>query len=441
MGVETIVAIATPPGRGGIGIVRVSGPAAAAMAVKVLGFEPKPRHAHHARFRDAAGAVIDEGIALYFPGPKSFTGDDILELHGHGGPVVMDLLLARLLALGARLARPGEFSERAFLNGKLDLAQAEAIADLIDSASAQSARAAQRSLAGAFSASVNTVVDDVGDLRAYIEAALDFPDEEIDFLAEGDIEVRTERIGAALAALRASAREGALLRDGMKVAILGPPNAGKSSLLNRLAARDAAIVTAIPGTTRDPLHEQITVDGIPLHLVDTAGLRDAGDEIEQEGMRRTRAEAAAADHILWVSDVIAPVPPPADLPAGIPVTVVTNKIDLVDAAAGLVAGATPTVNLSARTGVGLDALVGHLKSVAGWQTGEGVFSARRRHLDALTRAADHVELGLAALRERRAGELLAEELRLAQAALGEITGAETTEDLLGRIFSAFCIGK
>lgn len=435
------MAIATPPGRGGIGIVRVAGPQAPEIARAVLGALPRPRYATHGRFLDSTGGAIDEGLALYFPGPASFTGDDVLELHGHGGPVVLDLLVARVLELGARLARPGEFSERAFLNGKLDLAQAEAVADLIDSASAQSARAAQRSLAGAFSAAVQTVVDDVGDLRAYIEAALDFPEEEVDFLAEGDIEARAVRVQAQLATLCASAREGALLREGLKIAILGPPNAGKSSLLNRLAAREAAIVTAIPGTTRDPLHEQITVDGIPLHLVDTAGLRDDGDEIELEGMRRSQAEARDADHILWVSDATAPSPPPAGLPPGVAVTLVGNKIDLVGQEPGLLEGDPPVVQLSALTGAGVDSLVQHLKAAAGWRTGEGAFSARRRHLDALIRAQGHVALGLAALRERRAGELLAEELRLAQAALGEITGAETTEDLLGRIFSAFCIGK
>lgn len=435
------MAIATPPGRGGIGIVRVAGPRVTDIARAMLGAVPRPRYATHTRFADNAGDTIDEGIALYFPGPASFTGDDVLELHGHGGPVVLDLLVAQVLALGARLARPGEFSERAFLNGKLDLAQAEAVADLIDSASVQSARAAQRSLAGAFSAAVQTVVDDVGDLRAHIEAAMDFPEEEVDFLAEGDIEARVVRIQDQLAALRASAREGALLRDGLKIAILGPPNAGKSSLLNRLAAREAAIVTAIPGTTRDPLHEQITVDGIPLHLVDTAGLREDGDEIEREGIRRSHAEAGDADHILWVSDATAPVLPPADLPAGAALTLVANKIDLVGQEPGLVAGDPPVVQLSALTGAGVDSLVQHLKAAAGWRTGEGVFSARRRHLDALIRAQGHVALGLAALRERRAGELLAEELRLAQAALGEITGTETTEDLLGRIFATFCIGK
>lgn len=444
MATDTIAAIATPPGRGGIGIVRVSGPAAPAVAKAVTGGLPKPRHATRASFRDAAGEVLDDGIALYFPAPGSFTGEPVLELHGHGGAVVLDRLFAAVLAHGARPARPGEFSERAFLNGKLDLAQAEAIADLIDSGSEHAARAAMRSLSGEFSTCVRSVVEAVTDLRAQIEASIDFPDEDADFLADGEVASRTRRILDELDLLAASARQGALLRDGLVVAIAGAPNAGKSSLLNRLAGHDAAIVTEVAGTTRDVLREDIVLDGLPVRLIDTAGLRESGDPIEQEGVRRARAEIARADHVLMVVDAADPaaVKPRDPALADRPVTVVRNKVDLTGEPPGVDATEGTTVlRVSAKTGAGLDALRRHLQQAAGWSPGTGTFSARRRHLDALARARAHVADGFEALETRHAAELCAEELRLAQQALGEITGAVTDEDLLGRIFSSFCIGK
>jgi tRNA modification GTPase len=438
---DTIAAIATAPGRGGIGVVRVSGPAVPDIAEGALGFTPEPRVATHAAFRDADGTTIDDGLAILFPSPRSFTGEHVLELQGHGGQVVLNLLLKRVLELGARAARPGEFSERAFLNGKLDLVQAEAVADLIDSGSAHAARAAMRSLAGEFSENVNAVVDGVADLRAYIEAAMDFPDEEIDFLAEGDISGRCKSLIEQLDALTRIARQGSLMHDGLQVVIAGAPNVGKSTLLNRLAGHDAAIVTAIPGTTRDPLRERIDLDGLPVQLVDTAGLRDGDDPIEQEGIRRSRREIERADRILLIVEASGPSAVPEEF-LGLPVTVIHNKVDLTGEPAGRVDGTEPpVVRISAEYGQGLDALRNHLKAIAGWAPAEGSFSARRRHMDALDRARQHLVLGLDALQEQRAGELMAEELRLAQGALGEITGTVTTEDLLGRIFSSFCIGK
>lgn len=441
---DTIAAIATPPGRGGIGIVRVSGPRVPLVAEKLLGNLPPARRARRATFRDAAGDAIDDGIALHFPAPASFTGEHMLELHGHGGTVVLDRVLAAVFALGVRAARPGEFSERAFVNGKLDLAQAEAIADLIDSGSEQAARAAMRSLSGEFSACVHSVVEAVTDLRAQIEASIDFPDEDADFLGDGEVGARVAGVLAELDQLMAGARQGVLLRDGLVVVIAGAPNAGKSSLLNRLAGHDAAIVTEVAGTTRDVLREDILLDGLPVRVVDTAGLRAARDAIEQEGVRRARAEIVLADHVLMVVDAADPAP---DAPldpelADRPLTVVRNKIDLsgeppgADEATGL-----RVMRVSAKTGAGLDALRAHLQAVAGWTAGGGTFSARRRHLDALERARQHVADGYEALETRHAAELCAEELRLAQQALGEITGTFTTEDLLGRIFSTFCIGK
>lgn len=445
---DTIAAVATAPGRGGIGIVRVSGPNVTAIAVAMLGAVPAPRHAVFRHFRDAAGAPLDDGLALFFPAPASFTGEDVLELHGHGGPVVLDMVLARTFELGARAARPGEFSERAFLNGKLDLAQAEAIADLIDAGSESAARSALRSLEGEFSRRVHALTEALVQLRMYVEAAIDFPEEEIDFLADDRVGAATRAIAADLDALLASARQGVLLHDGFTVVIAGPPNAGKSSLLNALAQADTAIVSPIPGTTRDVLKERIHIDGMPLHVVDTAGLRDTADEIETEGIRRAREQMARADRVLLVIDAAASADTDhaatlALLPAALPRTLVRNKIDLAGAAPALMETARGTeIALSAKTGAGLDLLRNHLKACAGLQpAGEGTFMARRRHLDALQRARRYVEQGAAQLREHRAGELLAEELRQAQNALGEITGEFTPEDLLGRIFSTFCIGK
>ncbi|MFO1422979.1 MAG: tRNA uridine-5-carboxymethylaminomethyl(34) synthesis GTPase MnmE [Candidatus Competibacteraceae bacterium] len=445
---DTIAAVATPPGRGGIGVVRVSGPLGAAVAEAVCGALPTPRQAVLRRFRASNGEVIDEGIVLYFPAPHSFTGEDVLELQGHGGPVVMDLLLARVLELGARLARPGEFSERAFLNDKLDLAQAEAIADLIASDTAAAARAALRSLQGEFSRRVHGLVEGLIELRMYVEAAIDFPEEEIDFLADGLIAVRLGELREQLSALQAAAGQGRLLRDGMTVVIAGRPNAGKSSLLNRLAGREAAIVTAVPGTTRDVLREHISIDGMPLHVIDTAGLRDSDDPVEREGIRRAWNEIEAADRILMVVDdrqglTVEDRALRARLPAGTAVTVLHNKIDLSGQAPMVQAGEWGTeIRLSAKTEAGLDLLREHLKTCMGYHGGgEGTFMARRRHLEALERATAALERADYQLKAIRAGELVAEELRAAQNDLAEITGEFTSDDLLSRIFSSFCIGK
>jgi tRNA modification GTPase len=447
---DTIAAIATAAGRGGIGVVRVSGPGARVVAQALLGRAPAARRAELHDFRDDAGNAIDTGLALFFAAPHSFTGEDVLELHGHGGPVVLDLLLRRVLGLGARLAQPGEFTQRAFLNDKLDLAQAEAVADLIDSGSAQAARAAVRSLQGEFSARVHELAERALELRMWVEAAIDFPEEEIDFLADRALGDRMAHLRARFAELAEVTRQGALLRDGLTVVIAGRPNAGKSSLLNRLAGYEAAIVTDVPGTTRDVLRERIAIDGLPLHVLDTAGLREAGDAVEAEGIRRARAEIARADRVLFVVDAADPVAVAAiehdlqHVPAKIPLTLVFNKVDRSGEAARLDAapGAAPRLYVSAATGEGIDALREHLKQCVGFAPpAEGALSARTRHLDALRRARDHVEVAHRLLAERHAGELVAQELRDAHVALGEITGEVSSDDLLGRIFSSFCIGK
>lgn len=444
----TIAAIATPAGRGGIGIVRVSGAGVATIAEALLGTLPTPRRARLAVFRDAHGQPIDHGIALFFPAPASFTGEDVLELHGHGGPVVLDNLLARVIDLGARIARPGEFSERAFLNGKIDLAQAEAIADLIEAGSSAAARAALRSLEGEFSGRVHALTEAVTRLRTHVEAAIDFPDEEIDFLADTRVAQSLHALLTDTAALQREAQQGVLLRDGLTVVIAGPPNAGKSSLLNALAKRDIAIVSHQPGTTRDVLHERIAIDGMPLHVIDTAGLRQTRDDIEAEGVRRAREQLARADLVLFVYDAsaeddLATGIAESQLPPDLRRVVIRNKID--------VTGEDPTVrptndgaeiSLSVKTGDGLGLLHDELCRAAGLQpTGEGSFSARRRHLEALARTAQHLTHASRHLESSRAGELIAEELRLAQQALGDITGEFTADDLLGRIFGDFCIGK
>lgn len=445
---DTIVAVATPPGRGGVGIVRVSGPHATAIAAALIGRVSAPRRAERAIFYAADGSALDEGLVLMFPAPHSFTGEDVLELHGHGGPVVLDLLTQRVVALGARLARPGEFSERAFLNDKLDLAQAEAIADLIDASSAQAARSAVRSLQGEFSNAIHSLVEQLVQLRVYVEAAIDFPEEEIDFLSDSRVGDALHAVGAQLQALIAAAAQGCLLQEGMYVVIAGLPNAGKSSLLNCLAQRDAAIVTELPGTTRDVLRERVSIDGLPLHIVDTAGLRDSDDPIERIGIQRAWDEIARADRVLLVVDDRVGVTPAdraiiARLPEGSALSVVRNKIDLTGHPAGIVDGELgATVSLSVKTGAGVDVLCRHLKDCIGYRpSGEGVFSARRRHLDALGRARAALESGISQLTGPRAGELLAEDLRQAQQALAEITGEFTSDDLLGRIFASFCIGK
>ena len=450
---ETIVAQATPIGRGGIGILRVSGPLASQVAQEVLGKCPKPRMADYLPFKDEDGTVLDQGIALFFKAPNSFTGEDVLELQGHGGQVILDILLNRILKIdGLRIARAGEFSEQAFLNDKLDLAQAEAIADLIDATSEQAARSALKLLQGEFSNKINQLVDNVIYLRTYVEAAIDFPDEEIDFLADGKIEAKLNEIIQQLAGVRQEAKQGTILREGMKVVIAGKPNAGKSSLLNALAGREAAIVTDIAGTTRDVLREHIHIDGMPLHIIDTAGLREASDEVEKIGIKRAWDEIEQADHVLLMIDSYTSQADSfqqewadflAKLPKNIPVTVIRNKVDLSCEAEGLAQeGNFTIIRLSAQTKVGVDLLREHLKKSMGYQSStEGGFLARRRHLVALESAAEHLERGHIQLTQFHAGELLAEELRLVQNALSEITGQFTSDDLLGNIFSSFCIGK
>ncbi|HEX9473126.1 MAG TPA: tRNA uridine-5-carboxymethylaminomethyl(34) synthesis GTPase MnmE [Steroidobacteraceae bacterium] len=449
----TIVAAATPPGRGGIAIVRLSGPLCAAIARAMLGQLPPPRHATTSRFRAADGGALDEGLALYFPAPHSYTGEDVLELHGHGGPLLVEALIARAVALGARRAQPGEFTLRAYLNEKLDLAQAEAVADLIDAGSEAAARAALRSLQGDFSARVRALDEALAQLRAHVEATIDFPTDEIDFLADRALGERLAGVRELCAALQATARQGRLLTEGLTVVIAGAPNAGKSTLLNRLAGHDAAIVTAIPGTTRDVLRERIQLEGVPLLLLDTAGLRDSGDAIEAEGMRRARAAMELADRVLFLVDA-AEDPGAAGfdaermrIPAQVPVTLVFNKIDLPGAGVGSVPSRPERTELaqlriSAVTGAGLEELRCHLLEAAGYRSSDsGALSARRRHLEALAATAAHLERAAEHCRAAGAGELAAEELRAAQRSLGQITGTGTADELLGRIFSAFCIGK
>ena len=437
---DLIAAIATAPGRGGVGVVRVSGADVAPLATAMLGRVPPPRHATFSRFLDCNGEVIDEGIALVFSAPHSFTGEHVLELQGHGGPVVLDLILQRCVELGARLAEPGEFTRRAYFNGKLDLAQAEAVADLIDAASAEAARSAVRSLSGAFSARIAELVEALTRLRMLVEATLDFPEEEIDFLRDADAFGRLDAIDASLQAVRAQARQGALLREGLTVVLIGQPNVGKSSLLNQLAGFEAAIVTEIAGTTRDTVCEAIQIQGVPLHIIDTAGLRDTDDAVEKIGIARTWAAVEKADVALLLVDAAHGLGPgEATILQRLPeVTRLTihNKIDVTSEAPRAVG---KEIWLSAKTGAGVDLLRDKLLEAAGWQTaGEGAFMARARHLDALARGAHHL---MAARQTAAQLELFAEELRLAQTALSEITGEFTADDLLGEIFSKFCIGK
>jgi len=449
---DSIVAIATPPGRGGIGIVRLSGANMAYFADHITGKTLSPRVATFCPFLGSDGTMLDEGVAIYFPAPASFTGEHVLELQGHGGPVILDALVKRCVELGARLARPGELSERAFLNDKLDLAQAEAIADLIDASSVQAARSAVRSLQGDFSRLVNQLVERTIAIRIYVEAAIDFPEEEIDFLADERLADNLAGLVEDLSDTLNKAQQGSLLRDGMTVVLAGKPNAGKSSLLNALAGREAAIVTAQAGTTRDVLRETITLDGMPLHIVDTAGLRESDDIVEREGIRRAWHEIDQADQVLFLVDATETDNP--DLRAiwpeyferqgssRQPITVVLNKVDQSGHRAGRHQIGSNTFALSAKYGAGVDVLVDHLKSSMGFEsTGEGLFSARRRHLAALQQALDLVTTGRRQLSCSGAGELLAEDLRQAQSCLSEITGTFTSDDLLGRIFSSFCIGK
>jgi tRNA modification GTPase len=443
---DTIAAQATPPGRGGVCIVRVSGPRALEVGSAIAGRLPPPRRAALRAFRGDGGEIIDRGLVLVFPGPDSFTGEDIVEFQLHGSPVLAAMLLARMAALGAREAGPGEFTKRAFLNDRMDLAQAEAVADLVASASAQAARAALRSLEGEFSAAVNALVESLTTLRVRLEAGMDFPEEGVDHFADPELAGALAGLLRQAGELRRAADRGRVLRDGLTLVIAGPPNAGKSSLLNSLAGYEAAIVTELPGTTRDLVREDILIDGMPVRVLDTAGLREAADCVEVEGIRRAREALRRADLVLLVHDGSAPVDALVgeDLAPGAPVLHVRNKIDLAGEAPGETVDerGRHTIRLSARTGAGIDVLRARLKACAGHaENGGGTYAARRRHLDALDRACRALEAALAQLGDGHSVELAAEELRLAQEALGEITGRVTTEDLLGRIFSEFCIGK
>jgi len=449
---STIAALATAPGRGGIGIIRLSGKLVLTILEQIVHQKVKPRYAHYLPFYDQHQLIIDSGIVLYFPAPHSFTGEEVVELQGHGGPVVMDMLLQRVFTLGAQPAKPGEFSQRAFLNDKLDLAQAEAIADLIDASNEQAARSALRSLQGEFSARIHQQVEALTQLRMYVEAAIDFPEEEIDFLSDGKIEKETRTILNDLKLVLQTAQQGCLLREGMNAAIAGQPNAGKSSLLNALSGKESAIVTDIAGTTRDVLKEEINIDGMPLHIIDTAGLRDSDCQVEKIGIQRAWDVIENADQILMVIDDSESNDQEQSkkdqllmdkFPEHIDITIIHNKIDLGSKSPEIIKGKHRTeIYLSAKEKIGIELLTEHLKQCMGYQSaGEGTFMARRRHLEAIEKAIKSVEKGLNQLLKFSAGELLAEELRLAQHSLSEITGEFSSDDLLGRIFTSFCIGK
>ena len=443
---DTIAAVATPAGPGGVGIVRVSGPRALEILFEICGREIRPRVATATEFFDGAGQPIDQGLALAFVSPRSFTGEHVAELQGHGGPVVMDMLLNCAIERGARIARPGEFTERAYLNGKMDLAQAEAVADLIASRSQAAARSALRSLSGRFSTLVRQLAAEILELRIYVEGAIDFPEDDVDFLTEGRVNQRLERLIGSLSDVLNSATQGAILNEGITLVLAGRPNVGKSSLLNRLLGFDRAIVTATPGTTRDVLAEMMDLDGVPVRIVDTAGLRPSGDQIEREGMRRARQQIEEADRVLLVrdatsdedvDDLIAEQSVPTDR-----LTLVTNKVDLTALEPNEVDGSDPPeVRVSALTGAGIDALRRHILRTIGHRDDAGVFSARRRHLEALRRAQQSLDHGAKALNDAGAGELLADDLRRAHDQLGEIVGTVSSDALLGEIFSRFCIGK
>ena len=444
-GGDTIAAVATAPGRGGIGVVRVSGKGTRAVAKAILGELPEPRFAALSDFRDGDGALIDQGIALFFPSPHSYTGEDVLELQGHGGPVVLSQIVRRCVDLGARIAEPGEFTRRAFLNGRLDLAQAESVADLIEASSVEAARSAARSLAGEFSTRIAEVVAALTELRIHVEACIDFPEEEIDPADRREQATRLAAIRGQVAAIIEEACQGAVLREGLTVVLVGRPNVGKSSLLNRLSGEDLAIVTPIAGTTRDYVRATVSIEGVPIHLIDTAGLREAGDEIERIGIERTWRAVEAAGAALFISEAHAPENDEerrlrARLPQAMPVAHVVNKIDLTgESPSAVTQGLDMSLRLSVRTGAGMEALRGWLLTVAGWRSpgGEGVFMARERHLRALHEASDHLQHA----ESSQAYELIAEDLRLTQLALGKITGEVSADDLLGAIFSSFCIGK
>jgi len=441
---DTIAAIASGAGRAGIGVVRVSGALVPDIAKQICLQPLEPRRAIHQAFLDKSQQTIDEGIALLFQSPHSFTGEHVLELQGHGGSVVLDLVMQRVLELGARPAQPGEFSQRAFLNDKMDLAQAEAISDLIESSSVAAAQAAVRSMSGAFSKEISAIQEELIALRVWLEAALDFSEEEIDFLAEPQLQTRAKALRARFESLLAKAEQGQRLRDGLTVVIAGVANAGKSSLLNALAGNNSAIVTDIEGTTRDVLREQISIDGVPLHIVDTAGLRETDDIVEIEGIRRAKEHMESADHVLIIIDASNPTMPTLDISNNIPRTVLINKSDMVDNTTmdKLKNNFDTDIAVSAKLGQGMECLKSFLLTLAGHDSAlEGVYSARRRHLDALIKARDATALAIVRLQQSDMPELAAEELRLAQLSLDEITGRFDSEELLGRIFSSFCIGK
>lgn len=446
---DTIAAIATPSGCGGVCIIRISGPEAVSIARSLLGKCPQPRYATYGRFKDNKQQLIDEGLAIYFPAPHSFTGEDVLELHGHGGLVVSDMLLQAALDAGARMAQPGEFSQRAFLNNKLDLVQAEAIAALIDAGSRRAARAALRTLEGEFSAHITSLLDELVSLRVYVESAMDFADEEIELLQSGDIEARLQKLNRRLEQIRQSANRGRVLGEGLQIVIAGRPNAGKSSLMNTLSGRDSAIVTEIPGTTRDVIREQLTIEGIPVHLYDTAGIREAAEVIEQEGIRRAKDSLSKADVVLWVHDDTTEIKQQdyCDYREA-QLILVKNKIDLTKTSPGLTKqDGQVIIAISLKTQTGVDLLRQQIVRAADVQADseENEYSARRRHLDALAKAEASLKLASYRLQEQMqndtGGELLAEELRQAQRALNEITGEFTSDDLLGKIFTEFCLGK
>ncbi len=446
---DIIAAIATPPGRGGVGVVRVSGKDLQQIIQEILGLFPKNRHASLSNFKDENGLIIDQGIAVFYPSPHSYTGEDVLELQGHGGPAVMDMLLSRCLSLGARLAQPGEFTLRAFLNNKLDLAQAESVADIIDASTGEAVRCAMRSLQGEFSAAIHTLTQTIIDLRMLIEATLDFPEEETSFLRHSDIYSRLENIKSELGGIITAARQGSLLREGIQVVLVGQPNVGKSSLMNKLAREEVAIVTATPGTTRDAIRETIQIDGVPIHLIDTAGLRETDDEIEKIGIARAWAAIEKGGLVLLLTDCRYGLTSEDQgildkLPVGVPLIHIVNKIDLLKKLP-CAPDKKEKIYLSAKTGAGIEQLRQSLLEIVGWKSGsstsEGLFMARRRHLKALSDTNKHLEDACKITKQEIRAELLAEELRLAQLALSSITGEFSADDLLGEIFSRFCIGK
>ena len=441
---DTIAAIATPSGNGGVGIIRISGKLAIEIAKQLTDHPISPRHALFTSFKDEDGSVIDSGILLYFPNPSSYTGEDIIELQGHGGTIVINMLLNRVVKLGARLANPGEFTEQAFLNNKLDLAQAEAVADLIESSTEQSVRSAQKSMQGVFSEKINELVDEITELRVYVEAAIDFVDEEIDFLSDGVVEKKITDIVEKIRKIQNTAQQGRLLRDGMTVVLAGKPNAGKSSLLNALAGHEAAIVTDVAGTTRDILRERIQLDGMPLHIIDTAGLRKSDDAVEKEGIRRAKQEITQADKVLLLIDSTDPEYESIleTLPFGLDITKIYNKIDLIEKEPEIIeTDEGKQIHLSIKKNLGMGLLKDYLKQSVGFNSGnDDIFIARQRHIEALNKGKKFIENALLQLK-KQAGELVAEDLRQAQNSLAEITGAFSSDDLLGKIFSSFCIGK